>query len=146
MIKSVVVVAIAVSLGGCGSIVRGTSEPVAFVSDPPGASMVSTSKYACPMTPCSLQIDRSDEFDATFSKDGYQPQLVAVRTKLVGSGAAGLAGNVLAGGIIGIGVDAATGAALDHVPNPVFAKLIPLSAASKPARVRKVRVSREPTT
>lgn len=30
-----------------------------------------------------------------------------------------MAGNLLLGGIVGIGVDAVTGAALDHYPNPV---------------------------
>ncbi|MDP2581055.1 hypothetical protein Q8W37_14030 [Shimia thalassica] len=38
-----------------------------------------------------------------------------------GSGGAALAGNILVGGIVGIGVDAATGSTLDHVPNPVIA-------------------------
>ena len=35
------------------------------------------------------------------------------------AGGAGLAGNVLLGGVIGLGVDAATGAAFDLVPNPL---------------------------
>lgn len=35
------------------------------------------------------------------------------------SGGAALAGNVLVGGIIGLGVDAATGASKELTPNPV---------------------------
>lgn len=130
--------ACAVSLGACGSITRGTSEPVAFVSDPPGASMTATKAYACPSTPCSIQVDRSDEFDATFSKPGYVSQTVPVRTKLVGNGAAGFAGNVLVGGVIGMGVDAATGAALDHIPNPVSVVLAPERRERSRARRGKI--------
>jgi hypothetical protein len=46
-----------------------------------------------------------------------------------GSGAAGFAGNLLLGGLVGIGVDAATGAAQDHKPNPVIVTLQPLLPA-----------------
>lgn len=87
--------------------------------------MVTTKAYACPATPCSLQVERSDEFDATFSKPGYRSQVVPVRTKISGGGGASFAGNILAGGVIGMGVDAATGAALDHTPNPVSVVLVP---------------------
>ncbi|MFE1598199.1 translation initiation factor 2 [Methylobacterium sp. ID0610] len=87
--------------------------------------MTTTKAYACPATPCSLEIERSDEFDVTFSKAGYRTEIVPVRTKVVGAGAAGMAGNVLLGGVIGIGVDAYTGAAFDHTPNPVSVTLVP---------------------
>jgi hypothetical protein len=40
-----------------------------------------------------------------------------------------MAGNVLLGGIIGAGVDVATGAMLDLVPNPLVVKLEAMSAA-----------------
>jgi len=47
-------------------------------------------------------------------------------------------GNILLGGIIGMGADAATGATLEHVPNPVSATLVPISRppAAKPNPVR----------
>ena len=38
---------------------------------------------------------------------------------MAASGGAALAGNVLVGGIIGLGVDAATGASKELTPNPV---------------------------
>ncbi|WP_431311050.1 translation initiation factor 2 [Methylobacterium nigriterrae] len=123
--RLVTVALVATSVSACGSITRGTTEKMAFLTEPPGAQMVTTKGYACPATPCSLEVDRSDEFDVTFTKPGYQPQLIPVRTKLAGSGAAGFAGNILAGGVIGMGVDAATGAAMDHFPNPVSATLVP---------------------
>lgn len=95
--------------------------------------------YACPLTPCTVEVGRSDEFTANFTKAGYQPQTVFVRTKVVGSGAAGMAGNVLLGGVIGIGVDAATGAAYDHFPNPVSVTLVPDALPSKQKVARNKR-------
>lgn len=127
---------VAVGVSGCGSIVRGTDEPVAFLSDPPGAQVTTTKGYACPLTPCSIKVDRSDEFDATISKPGYVAQVVQVRTKVTGSGGASFAGNVLAGGVIGMGVDAATGAALDHTPNPVSVTLEPEKRSAPVPAVR----------
>ncbi|OAS25005.1 hypothetical protein [Methylobacterium platani] len=120
---------VAVGLGACGSIVRGTTEQVSFVSVPSGAAMTTDKKYGCPITPCTLEVDRSDEFVATFTKPGYIPESIPVRTKVAGRGAASVAGNVLAGGIIGVGVDAYTGAALDHEPNPVIVTMRPAGSA-----------------
>ncbi|WP_245436487.1 translation initiation factor 2 [Methylobacterium sp. V23] len=128
---------IAVSVGACGSITRGTTEKMAFLTEPSGATMTSTKGYACPATPCSLEVDRSDAFDVTFAKPGFQPALIPVRTQVVGAGAAGMAGNVLAGGVIGIGVDAYTGAALDHTPNPVSAVLVPEARPGAPHARRR---------
>ncbi len=132
MRKLVAACCLAATLGACGSVTRGTSEQMAFISEPAGASMTTNKGYACPATPCSLEVSRSDEFDATFQKPGYAPQTVPVRTKVVGSGAAGFAGNVILGGVVGMGVDAYTGAAMDHFPNPVIATLRPLDGGPGP--------------
>lgn len=123
--QSLAAALVAVGLAACGSVTRGTTELIAFTSEPPGAAVATTTNRYCPTTPCSLDVPRSEEFDVTFTKAGFQPQTVPVRTKLAGAGAAGFAGNVLAGGVIGMGVDAYTGAAMDHTPNPVAVTLVP---------------------
>jgi hypothetical protein len=86
------------------------------------------------VTPCSLVVKRNEEFIATFSKPGYRSQQVEVKTQLAGAGAAGLAGNILIGGVVGIGVDAVTGAANEHTPNPVSVVLEPLSKGAPPVK------------
>lgn len=139
MHRLIAAVAVATSLSACATVVRGTAENVGFVSEPPGAVMSSNSKYACPATPCTLQVERSDQFDATFTKPGYHPQTIQVRTTVSGGGAAGAAGNILVGGLIGLGVDAATGATLDHTPNPVVANLQPLAGGKSRPRGRRSR-------
>lgn len=85
---------------------------------------------AC-ITPCTLQIKRSEELIVTFTKPGYEPETVKLRNKLAGAGAAGVAGNLIIGGVAGMVVDSGTGAALDHYPNPLKVVLRPISPAGR---------------
>ena len=110
-------------LGACASVTRGTTDAWEVNSDPVGAKVETTNGHFCNATPCAIQMKRKSEFVATVSKPGYKPAKIMVTHEMSKGGAGGLAGNLLAGGIIGIGVDAATGAAQDLVPNPAFVKL-----------------------
>ena len=127
MKKTMMVCAIAVSISGCATITRGTTDQVQLQSNPPDARATTSLGQSC-NTPCTLQVSRKDEFRVTFSKDGFENQQVDVKTQVAGSGAAGFAGNVVFGGVVGMGTDAATGATLEHVPNPVRVDLIPVQA------------------
>jgi len=60
-----------------------------------------------------------------------------VTTRIAGAGAAGFAGNILIGGVVGMAVDAASGATLEHYPNPVMMKMVPLRRG-EPPRVLKL--------
>jgi hypothetical protein len=137
--RIVAVVSVAVSLGACASITRGTEEQVAFHSEPAGAEVRTSTGLGCPETPCTFAVPRSDAFVATFTKARHHPEQVMVRTKMSGGGAAGMAGNVLVGGVIGVVVDASTGAGLDHDPNPVIARLKPLESVSPLIERRRPR-------
>lgn len=121
-------------IAGCATITRGTTGNVGFDSKPTGAEVRLSNGLAC-VTPCSLAIKRNEEFVATFTKPGFVEQQVQVKTQVAGEGAAGFAGNIVAGGVIGMGVDVATGGALEHVPNPVVVELERVASAS-PARRR----------
>jgi len=125
------------SLGACATVTRGTTEQITFDSTP-SAEMRTSTGLTCPATPCTLEVSRKSEFIATFSKPGYESQNVVVQTRVAGAGAAGFAGNVLVGGLVGMGVDAATGSTLEHYPNPVMASLVPqvLSRKRKPVSQR----------
>lgn len=122
--------AASLSLAACATVTRGTTEQITFSSEPPAAMRTSTG-LTCPTTPCTLEVSRKSEFVATFSKEGYQSQDVMVQTRVAGAGAAGFAGNVLVGGLVGMGVDAATGSTLEHYPNPVSVALEPLVVSQK---------------
>src|SRR5690242_3292098 len=122
--RLVVVVALALACGACATVIRGTTDGVGFNSTPSGAEVHTSNALGC-VTPCTLTIKKNEEFIATFEKPGYLPQQIPVSRQVVGGGVAATAGNVILGGLIGLGVDAATGAGFEHVPNPVNVVLQP---------------------
>ncbi|HET9615607.1 MAG TPA: hypothetical protein VFP74_00435 [Pseudolabrys sp.] len=73
----------------------------------------------------------------TFSKPGYQDVTVPLKTKVAGAGAVGVAGNVIIGGAVGVVVDTASGAALDHYPNPLRVNLVPVAKPEPPHQGKK---------
>jgi hypothetical protein len=121
----------ALTLTGCGTITRGTTEQLQILSDPPGAEARTSLGHQCE-TPCTITISRKDEFNVSIEKEGFQRAQVPVITTIGGAGGAAFAGNILLGGVVGMGADAATGAAYDHTPNPVFVTLRPLAAPPAP--------------
>lgn len=115
-------VACALLLGGCATITRGTTEAWSVQTVPAGADVKLSSGEQC-KSPCTLTKKRKDPFQVTISKDGYESVSTQIIGTVKGAGAAGMAGNVLIGGIIGIGVDAADGATLSLTPNPLIVTL-----------------------
>lgn len=139
--KAFIVAAVALSLGACATITRGTEEDVQFYSEPTGAEVKTSLGMSCPSTPCTLKIPRKDQFQATFELPGHHPESVYVSTRMSGGGAAGMAGNVVVGGIIGVVVDGSSGATMDHSPNPVIANLKPLRPVSPLIERRRKRTA-----
>jgi hypothetical protein len=128
-------------LGGCASVARGTTETISIASTPSGAEAI-VSGLEVPttcVTPCAVVAKRNADISVTIQKDGYEPQVVPLSKDIQTAGAAGFAGNLLLGGVIGMGVDAATGAATDHKPNPVIVTLQPRMAAPAPRSARPRR-------
>jgi hypothetical protein len=112
-----------VTSAGCATITRGSSEKLTVTSRPDGATVTASNGLACGVTPCEIEAKRRSNFSVTLEKPGCDPVTVEVSHKTSERGAAGVAGNVLIGGIIGLGVDAATGASQDLYPNPVAVDL-----------------------
>lgn len=136
--RIILILALAALSGGCATVTRGTTNTVGFDSRPSQAEVRTSNGFGC-VTPCSLVVKRNEEFIATFTKAGYQSKQVEVKSEPVGAGMAGVAGNVLVGGIVGIGVDAVTGAAHDHTPNPVSVVLEPIPTRGGPPAERRPR-------
>jgi hypothetical protein len=138
MLRLVLAAAIALPCVGCASMTRGTTENISIATTPAGATAEITGleiPTAC-VTPCVVQAKRSADITVTINKEGYEPQTIPLTKEVPGSGAAGFAGNLLAGGLIGMGVDAATGAAQDHKPNPVIVTLQPIGPPPRLAKPR----------
>jgi predicted small secreted protein len=142
--KVLVVLAVALLVSACGTVTRGSSEDVTFNSAPAGAKVQTSTGLVCQATPCTFSISRKQEFIASFDMDGYEPQQIPVKTEVSGGGAAGFAGNVILGGVVGMVVDASTGATLDHSPNPVFATMVPIGRQKTVGHPSRKRTKRAP--
>lgn len=106
-----IIFAVGVSVGGCATITKGTTQAVA-VSTPgaPGATCTLTSGgigSKTLTTPATIVLDKSqDNIQVVCRKECYQDAvgIIASHTEAMA------AGNIIAGGVIGLGVDAASGA------------------------------------
>ena len=126
----------------CATITRGVHEKLSVISDPSGADVrLSTGEHGT--TPAKfVKLRRTEPFTVTLSKSGYVPQTVKIESKFGGTGGAAMAGNVILGGAIGLGVDAGTGAYNSLYPNPVSVHLVPTSK-SKTSKRSSTSTSKE---
>ncbi len=111
------------SMAGCASITRGTTDTLIVESNPSGAD-VRLSNGMTGKTPAAFKLPRKDSLVVTITKDGYESIEINVIPQIVGAGSAGMAGNIVFGGLIGAAVDASTGAMHDLKPNPISVNLV----------------------
>lgn len=121
---------VSLSLGACATVTRGSHQAWTVETTPGGATAKTNIGFACDATPCTWKMERKREFDITITKPGFKPYTTHITNQISGKGGTALAGNVLVGGIIGIGVDAATGASKDLTPNPLKVTLEPDTATA----------------
>ena len=110
---------------GCATVTRGSTDEVVFESDPPGARVTLDPPTVECTTPCRQELRRKRSYLVTFEKEGYLMSQATIEPKFAGAGAAGFAGNILLGGLVGMGVDTATGASKVLRPNPLRVTLEP---------------------
>lgn len=113
-------------LGGCATVMNGTSQPVEFTSEPTGADVALVTGLKCE-TPCGFSMKRGKDSVVTFTKDGYKSETVYIQSRTGGSAI----GNVLAGGIIGGIVDGSNGASNHLYPDPVSIRLVPTGSSQQ---------------
>ena len=116
---------VVLSLPACATIVRGRNTDWNVRTDPAGASVATSNGYRCEATPCALRMPRKSSFQATITKPDYKTITATVGNGVSGGGGGALVGNLLFGGVLGLAVDAVTGAALDLRPNPLTIRLEP---------------------
>ena len=113
-------------LGACATIVEGTDQSVAVVTNPVGATCTflregKTVAQISP-TPGQFAIDKDKHaINMHCELAGYQPVDYAIESSFTGS----TAGNILVGGLIGLAVDAASGANNEY-PQSVTVNFTPL--------------------
>lgn len=114
-----IVAGLALGLTGCATITRGKHDTWTVNTTPSGAAVKTSNQFACDATPCTFTMERKAEFEVTISKPGYKTWTGHVSHHISNGGGAGMAGNVILGGLIGVGVDSTSGAMFDLVPNPL---------------------------
>lgn len=120
-------------LAGCATVVSGTSQDLSVNTNPPGANCTVNRQgqkigQVSP-TPGIAKVDKTrDDITLVCDKDGYQEATYIVRSGLETA----TLGNVFIGGLIGVGIDAATGAN-NHYDSPANVTLVPAVASAAPA-------------
>ena len=125
-IPVVVVALLAIQVSGCASIIKGSTAAINVTSPPvTGANCVLSSSQGNWQlsTPASVTVERSKEdIQVRCTKEGYQDATAIIPSNFEGW----TVGNLIFGGIIGVGVDAATGAMNDY-PNAFQVPMTPLN-------------------
>jgi hypothetical protein len=120
------------SLAACNTVTRGTEETVTISTSPASARIRTSLGDECPRSPCVVKVSRKTEFTVYAEARGYRPGSLQVQTVLTDQAAPGVLGNaILPGGSVGLVLDAANGAMLDHRPNPAHIDLVPVAHARR---------------
>jgi len=105
-------------LSGCATIMHGSTQDIAIITDPPGADLLvdGLTHYQSPAT---IIMSRKDAHLVEISKEGYKEETVRIKQTM---SAAVIGDFLLPGGYI---VDAATGAQVQLVPDNISVTLRP---------------------
>ncbi len=109
------------SATSCASIFTGTKDKISFTSQPEGAKVLHKGIEKC-TTPCTAEIKRSlAKQVVVFEKEGFESK----EMKLTKTFNPVSLLNILLGGAIGIGIDAATGSLTKYSPKAYTVELQP---------------------
>lgn len=119
------IAALGVTITGCASIVKGTSQSIAITTPPTtGAqcTLSSTQGNWSVTSPGAVTVEKSKEdMQVRCSKTGWQDAVGMIPSNFEGW----TVGNIVFGGFIGLGVDAATGA-INEYPHAYQVPMTPL--------------------
>jgi hypothetical protein len=103
---------------GCASIVSGTKQPIKFSSQPSGADVV-IDGVSRGRTPAEIDVSTKSAHAVRIELAGYKTYETKLERKMNGW----IFGNIAFGGVIGVIVDASTGAMYGLTPREVDAHL-----------------------
>lgn len=102
----------------CATIIHGTSQEVGISSQPTGAT-ITVDGQITGKTPVAAKLSRKDMHKVAITMEGYQPFEITTTRRTSGW----VWGNIVFGGIIGLAVDAISGALYDVRPEQIAAQL-----------------------
>ena len=109
-------------LAGCATIVKGTTQTIPISSVPDRAD-VTLDGILYGQTPIDLEVKRKRNHLVVIKKAGFQSKSIPITKNFGGA----VWGNPLAGGLIGWGVDATSGAQYNLSPKVISIKLEPVN-------------------
>lgn len=113
------------TLTGCATIVQGTDQRINVTSEPEGAT-VTVRGQEMGVTPTTLNLKRSRDYEVLIELDGYDAITVNLDKEFDFAPAA--LGNLFSWGILGLVVDISNGAAYELSPDFIDANLADLQA------------------
>ena len=126
LLARLLVVALLPALSGCGLIFGGTNQVIRATSSPDGATVSTGTGGQDYRTPASLSLERKNNYTLTFSAPGYSSQKFDLRKSIRG----GIVVLDILCGLVGVVVDAATGAWYKLSPEMVNVTLTKLDATA----------------
>jgi hypothetical protein len=112
-------------MASCATIISGSRQRVPITSDPPGAT-VYVDFQNVGYTPLMVKLKRKHTHQIRLELDNYSSYELTTKKKFNPM----FVGNVVIGGLIGMGIDGASGAIFDVYPKNVKVKLEPSSNSS----------------
>jgi hypothetical protein len=107
-----------VMLSSCATIINRTKQTVFLQTEPPGATAIIDGVQRVE-TPASIKLKRGKDHHITFEKSGYRNADVMVEKEISGW----IWGNLILGGLIGLGIDFISGGAYKLEPETVHVTL-----------------------
>jgi len=128
--KHLTIVILSFLLAACGTVGHGTHQKIEVNSIPEGATFTVFPSGQTGNTPAEVQLKRSLDHEFVFEHQDYESRKIYVRRTL--SRGAGYSNAFVPYiGIIGLGIDSATGAQFNLIPSPVSVDLTePLAEAT----------------
>lgn len=129
MIRAIFLLIILGLVSGCATVVKGTTQSIPVNSDPAGAEVL-VNNNVLGVTPTQIKLKRKEDHQVMIRKEGYASATVPVLKSVGGA----VWGNVLAGGLIGWGVDATSGAQYNLSPETIYVTLRPVGSSNATRR------------
>jgi len=139
------VAALGFALSGCATIVDGTTQSVSVNTTPENGAactLVNSQGTWYLTSPGSTTVHKTKtDLDVTCAKPGYKAGHIVAQSRFTGK----TAGNIIAGGLVGVGIDAASGANF-HYDSPIMVPLGEREAGPVAAPAPKTADNSKPTS
>jgi hypothetical protein len=143
--RGLLILSLLVVLNGCATIMHGTMQDIGVTTEPAGANLLVDGEQHY-KSPALIAMKRKDDHTVEISQEGYKKEVVEIKGNLSWA----VAGDILAGGAIGYGIDAITGAQRRLEPEKVEVRLRPLvtqedrdEAKNQEEKLKRLKILRD---